>query len=372
MGRPFLEHLGGKRFYNCEHCGTYLSNRKEIISHTFRGATGQAYLFRSVVNIKVSKVETRYMITGQHMVRDVFCKNCRSKLGWMYEFACDHDQSYKEGHVILERKLLRESDETDPGLAERNRPLTRTSSASSVSSSGINSFSTKMTILPKGKKSHSLAKAERYNAVRGGDIRHLTAQAIQLVILLVMRTGLSHTTVILLPTPILVLPFDLSLILPSRTNNSIFRGGCYIRCYDFSTFSSKSGTALITSNQSQAQVSTIVGPGSSLLISSSGAINSPQSPSANPVGLPSLQAGGKGTEKSLPVVASSSKRKPGSTSKNRQAHHQQNAENYNSDDEYGSGFKDDELEIRFAERLKKARGLVIKEVKGMVLACFVL
>jgi len=28
------------------------------------------------------------------------------------------------------------------------------------------------------------------------------------------------------------------------------------------------------------------------------------------------------------------------------------------------GFRDDELEVRFAERLKKSRGLIVKEVKG--------
>ena len=47
--------------------------------------------------------------------------------------------SFPQGHVILERKLLEEREETDPGLAERSRPLTRTSSSSSVSSSGISS-----------------------------------------------------------------------------------------------------------------------------------------------------------------------------------------------------------------------------------------
>lgn len=75
------------------------------------------------------------MITGQHIVRDVFCKNCNFKLGWMYEFAHDPQQSYKEGiqlcfhrikftlsllltgRVILERKLLDEKEETDPNLA---------------------------------------------------------------------------------------------------------------------------------------------------------------------------------------------------------------------------------------------------------------
>ncbi|TNM94802.1 hypothetical protein fugu_017561 [Takifugu bimaculatus] len=50
------------------------------------------------------------MLTGRHMVRDVSCKNCNSKLGWMYEFATEESQRYKEGRVILERALVRESE----------------------------------------------------------------------------------------------------------------------------------------------------------------------------------------------------------------------------------------------------------------------
>lgn len=50
------------------------------------------------------------MLTGRHMVRDVSCKNCNSKLGWIYEFATEDSQRYKEGRVILERALVRESE----------------------------------------------------------------------------------------------------------------------------------------------------------------------------------------------------------------------------------------------------------------------
>jgi peptide methionine sulfoxide reductase MsrB len=48
------------------------------------------------------------------MVRDVSCKNCDAKLGWVYEFATDEQQRYKEGRVILERALVAETD----GLSE--------------------------------------------------------------------------------------------------------------------------------------------------------------------------------------------------------------------------------------------------------------
>lgn len=50
------------------------------------------------------------MLTGRHMVRDVMCKNCNSKLGWMYEYATDNTQKYKEGRVILEYALITESE----------------------------------------------------------------------------------------------------------------------------------------------------------------------------------------------------------------------------------------------------------------------
>lgn len=50
------------------------------------------------------------MLTGRHMVRDVSCKTCDAKLGWIYEFATEENQRYKEGRVILERALVSESE----------------------------------------------------------------------------------------------------------------------------------------------------------------------------------------------------------------------------------------------------------------------
>ena len=72
------------------------------------GATGRAFLFNRVVNLRYSEVQDRVMLTGRHMVRDVSCKNCNAKLGWIYEFATEDNQRYKEGRVILERALVSE------------------------------------------------------------------------------------------------------------------------------------------------------------------------------------------------------------------------------------------------------------------------
>ena len=115
MGRIFLDHMGGTRLFSCANCDSNLTNRTELISTRFTGSTGRAYLFNKVVNLSYSDVQDRMMITGRHMVRDVFCKNCDTKLGWMYEFATEDNQRYKEGRIILERALIIESD----GFEER-------------------------------------------------------------------------------------------------------------------------------------------------------------------------------------------------------------------------------------------------------------
>ncbi|KAB0397957.1 hypothetical protein E2I00_016668, partial [Balaenoptera physalus] len=117
--RIFLDHIGGTRLFSCANCDTILTNRSELISTRFTGATGRAFLFNKVggekqfhilINLQYSEVQDRVMLTGRHMVRDVSCKNCNSKLGWIYEFATEDSQRYKEGRVILERALVRESE----------------------------------------------------------------------------------------------------------------------------------------------------------------------------------------------------------------------------------------------------------------------
>ena len=52
------------------------------------------------------------------MVRDVACKKCKQKLGWMYEYATEESQKYKEGRVILERALINESEGFDEHAME--------------------------------------------------------------------------------------------------------------------------------------------------------------------------------------------------------------------------------------------------------------
>lgn len=41
MGRVFLEHSGGVKIYSCANCETNLTNKAELISTRFTGATGK-------------------------------------------------------------------------------------------------------------------------------------------------------------------------------------------------------------------------------------------------------------------------------------------------------------------------------------------
>uniref|UniRef100_A0A182KCT2 Protein yippee-like n=1 Tax=Anopheles christyi TaxID=43041 RepID=A0A182KCT2_9DIPT len=95
MGKVFLEHINGKQLYNCANCNTNLTNMRELLSTRFIGHTGPAILFNRVVNLKFSEPKNREMLTGQHAVREVECKNCKAKLGWVYECAKEQIQRRK-------------------------------------------------------------------------------------------------------------------------------------------------------------------------------------------------------------------------------------------------------------------------------------
>ncbi|KAK6740962.1 hypothetical protein RB195_009047 [Necator americanus] len=111
MPRVFLEHWGGRRTFSCEKCGTYLSNRQEVVStRDLRDGTRLAPAASSW-----NRAECKLIFD----VRDVFCLVCDTKLGWLYEFTHENTERYKEGKCILERRLVREMEVTNNQLAER-------------------------------------------------------------------------------------------------------------------------------------------------------------------------------------------------------------------------------------------------------------
>ncbi|KAK2724082.1 protein yippee-like 1 isoform X2 [Artemia franciscana] len=74
--------------YSCVHCRAHLANHDELISKSFQGSQGRAYLFNSVVNVGCGPAEERVLLTGLHAVADIYCECCKTTLGWKYQ---DHD-----------------------------------------------------------------------------------------------------------------------------------------------------------------------------------------------------------------------------------------------------------------------------------------
>eukprot|EP01135_Chromosphaera_perkinsii_P004772 Nk52_evm3s296 gene=Nk52_evmTU3s296 len=109
MGQLFLEYLSGSRVYVCSTCDTHLSKHDEIISKSFHGAHGRAYLFNSVINVYTGAPIERGMTTGVHTVVDIYCIKCSTIIGWKYVKAEEESQKYKEGKFILEKSLISET-----------------------------------------------------------------------------------------------------------------------------------------------------------------------------------------------------------------------------------------------------------------------
>ncbi|XP_049641801.1 protein yippee-like 1 [Suncus etruscus] len=89
------------RTYSCVHCRAHLANHDELISKCFQGIQGQAYLFNSVVNVVCGPAEERFLLTGLHVVADIYCENCKTALGLKYKHAFESSQKFKEGKFII-------------------------------------------------------------------------------------------------------------------------------------------------------------------------------------------------------------------------------------------------------------------------------
>ncbi|CAM8994381.1 unnamed protein product [Rhodiola kirilowii] len=98
---------GVVRLFSCYKCGCHVALHDDIVSKHFQSGNGRAYLFSQATNFKLGPRENRQLITGLHVVCDVFCSDCGENLGWKYEQAFEPTQKYKEGKVVLEKyKIL--------------------------------------------------------------------------------------------------------------------------------------------------------------------------------------------------------------------------------------------------------------------------
>ncbi|TNV85428.1 hypothetical protein FGO68_gene5631 [Halteria grandinella] len=102
MGKLCLFYSEEDTVYVCKCCGTHLTTYKEIVSKTFHGKTGEAYLFDKVYNVGTGISEDKQLSTGLHRVRDIYCKVCVTVVGWTYDIAFVPSEKYKEGKAVIE------------------------------------------------------------------------------------------------------------------------------------------------------------------------------------------------------------------------------------------------------------------------------
>ena len=67
-------------------------------------------LSADVINVDTGPTENRLLLTGLHVVADIYCCNCESRLGWKYLEAFEESQKYKEGRFIVEKLRVVEGD----------------------------------------------------------------------------------------------------------------------------------------------------------------------------------------------------------------------------------------------------------------------
>ncbi|KAF8877375.1 Yippee/Mis18, partial [Infundibulicybe gibba] len=89
----------------CSNCKTHLATIHSMISTGYNGRHGRAFLF-DVVQVPEGELSDLLMTTGRHIMRDIYCCGCGTKMGWKYDKAYELTQKYKEGKYLLERNLL--------------------------------------------------------------------------------------------------------------------------------------------------------------------------------------------------------------------------------------------------------------------------
>lgn len=102
----------------CSTCASDFAFGSQLVSKGFTGRYGRAYLVappdnphkaakdKGLINIKVGRSETRLLVTGSHVVADITCAVCHTKIGWKYIDAKDEGQKYKIGKFILETQRV--------------------------------------------------------------------------------------------------------------------------------------------------------------------------------------------------------------------------------------------------------------------------
>jgi len=97
--------LSAKKLWSCK-CGTNIANHKHLTSKGFKCNSGEGFLFEYTVNVYEGEVKKQNLLSGSHLVADIFCIKCSVYLGWKYHHAFDEKNKYKEGKFVLEKASL--------------------------------------------------------------------------------------------------------------------------------------------------------------------------------------------------------------------------------------------------------------------------
>ena len=84
MGRIFKRYLEVPQIYACSSCGTHVTSNDQVISKSFNGKHGKAYLVESCVNVYYGSPERRVLMTGLHICVDMFCIGLICKILFFY------------------------------------------------------------------------------------------------------------------------------------------------------------------------------------------------------------------------------------------------------------------------------------------------
>lgn len=125
MGAPFRLYLPSSRVYICSSCSTHLAADEDVISRSFHGRIGRAYLFgtcmlglptviqcsdpdwtEKATNVIKAEPESRTLLSGMHKISNLHCRVCNQLLGWEYIEAQPESQKYKEVRCQLKKKNL--------------------------------------------------------------------------------------------------------------------------------------------------------------------------------------------------------------------------------------------------------------------------
>ncbi|GAA5947852.1 hypothetical protein JCM3775_003281 [Rhodotorula graminis] len=89
--------------WRCATCTLELALQDELVSRSFQGASGPAFLWRTVINADVGPKAKKQLMSGTHLIAPLFCRGCATEVGWKYFGAPDSSQKYKEDKCILEK-----------------------------------------------------------------------------------------------------------------------------------------------------------------------------------------------------------------------------------------------------------------------------